>query len=171
MELFNRSGTQEDAEAEVECFRKQLGPFVVAAETTRMPMLFTNVKDAANGRAERFKFTGKDVRLAPKAILALGITFNELATNAVKYGAFSNDTGSVLVTWTTQPSPKGDRLILIWREKDGPTVQERTRLGFGSQVIERGLGHELEGVARLEFPPTGVVCTIDIAALPRGHDE
>src|ERR1700687_3217927 len=42
--MTNKSDEQEDAEAEVERFRKDLGPFVVAAETTRMPMVFTDAK-------------------------------------------------------------------------------------------------------------------------------
>ena len=51
----------------------------------------------ANGRTERFVITGKNIRLPPNATLALGIAFHELATNAVKYGAFSNETGSILL--------------------------------------------------------------------------
>jgi hypothetical protein len=43
-EMTNKSEEQEDAEAEVERFRKELGPFVVAAETTRMAMVFTDAK-------------------------------------------------------------------------------------------------------------------------------
>ena len=39
-----KSGEQRTAEAEVEGFKDELGPFVVAAETTRMPMMFTNAK-------------------------------------------------------------------------------------------------------------------------------
>lgn len=40
----DKSGTQKAAEADVEGFKEELGPFVVAAETTRMPMAFTNAK-------------------------------------------------------------------------------------------------------------------------------
>src|ERR1700724_3009627 len=36
---------QMDAEFEVASFRKGLGPFVVAAETTRMAMVFTDAKE------------------------------------------------------------------------------------------------------------------------------
>ncbi len=43
----DKSGEQKDAEADVEGFRKDLGPFVVAAETTRMPMVFTDARDPA----------------------------------------------------------------------------------------------------------------------------
>jgi PAS domain S-box-containing protein len=41
-----KSKKQKAAESEVESFRKDLGPFVVAAETTRMAMVFTDAKEA-----------------------------------------------------------------------------------------------------------------------------
>ena len=121
-----------------------------------------------NGRAERFVITGPDVRLPPKAALALGIAFNELATNAVKYGAFSNEEGRIAISWTIEPAASGDRLLLHWRERDGPPVTSPARKGFGSQVIERGLAHELDGKVRLDYQAAGVICTIDIPA-PKGH--
>jgi two-component sensor histidine kinase len=37
----------------------------------------------------------------------------------------------------------------------------------GSHLIERGLGHELQGSAHLEYQADGVVCTINLPA-PRG---
>ena len=121
----------------------------------------------ANGRTERFVITGKNIRLPTNVTLALGIAFHELATNAVKYGAFSNEAGSILLAWAIEPTPGGDRLILRWQEKDGPPVTPPTRKGFGSRVIERGLPHELEGTVDLDYRADGVACTIDIPA-PRG---
>ena len=118
----------------------------------------------ANGRSERFEVKGTNIRFPPKAALALGIAFHELATNAVKYGAFSGETGCVRVGWTVEPSPDGDRLILRWSEESGPPVTPPSKKGFGSRVIERGLAHELEGVTRLDYRPDGVVCTINIPA-------
>lgn len=47
-EEITKSDRQKTAEADVDSFRKDLGPFVVAAETTRMAMVFTNAKDANN---------------------------------------------------------------------------------------------------------------------------
>lgn len=124
----------------------------------------------AGGRAERFAIVGDNIRFPPKAALALGIAFHELATNAMKYGAFSNDAGSILIAWTIEPNArnkpdaKGRRLLLHWREKDGPRVSPPARKGFGSRVIERGLAHELGGEVDLDYRPDGVVCTIDIPA-------
>ena len=87
----------------------------------------------------RIVVSGENVRFPPKETLALGIALNELATNAVKYGAFSDDTGSVSIDWTVQPTPEGRRLILQWQEKDGPTVHMPSHKGFGSRVLEVGL--------------------------------
>jgi PAS domain S-box-containing protein len=124
----------------------------------------------ANGRSERFEVKGSNIRFPPKAALALGIAFHELATNAVKYGAFSGETGCVRVGWTVEPSPGGDRLILGWTEEGGPPVTPPSKKGFGSRVIERGLAHELEGVTRLDYRPDGVVCTINIPAPQAAFD-
>ncbi|MGM4983073.1 HWE histidine kinase domain-containing protein [Rhizobium sp. SG570] len=117
-----------------------------------------------NGRSEHFVITGRNIRVSPKVTLALGIAFHELATNAVKYGAFSNKTGSVLISWTIGPSPGGDWLHLRWQEKDGPSVTYPSRKGFGSRVIERGLAHELEGTVDLDYRSEGIVCTINFPA-------
>lgn len=125
----------------------------------------------SNGRTGRIVIRGDNIRLSPKATLALGIAFHELATNAVKYGAFSNETGSILLTWRIEPKPEGNRLILHWQEKDGPPVTPPTRKGFGSRVIERGLGHELEGTVKLDYRADGVDCTIDIPASRDARDE
>ncbi|UTH49368.1 PAS domain-containing protein [Loktanella salsilacus] len=125
---------------------------------------------ATDVRARRVKITGDNIRFGPKPALALGIAFNELATNAMKYGAFSNENGSIRIKWTIEPSPTGRRLRLIWTEKDGPAVTPPTRKGFGSQVIERGLAHELDGTVGLDYRAEGVVCAMDIPA-PVSDDE
>ena len=124
----------------------------------------------ANGRAERFVVRGENVRFPPNAALAMGIAFHELATNAVKYGAFSDGAGCIIVEWTVVPSSDGDRLILHWRETDGPPVVPPTRTGFGSRAIERGLAHELNGSVDLAYHADGVVCTIDIPAPLGAHN-
>jgi PAS domain S-box-containing protein len=123
-----------------------------------------------DGRTGRLAINGENIRFPPKAVLALGIAFNELGTNAVKYGAFSNEMGSILISWKLEHTPEGDRLVLEWREKNGPPVTPPSRKGFGSQVLERGLAHELGGAVHLAYLPGGLVCTINIPA-PRAIDE
>ena len=124
----------------------------------------------AGDAAERFEIGDFNVRLTPKITLALGVALLELATNAAKYGALSNDHGVVTLTWAIETVAGGDRLVLRWREKHGPPVRPPAHQGFGSQVLERGLAHELGAVVRLEFPPAGVVCVIDLPApVPHRH--
>ncbi len=125
----------------------------------------------AGDGAARFVIAGRNVRISPQTALALGVALNELATNALKYGALSNEAGCVLIEWAVAPMPAGNRLIIRWQEKDGPTVAPPSRKGFGSQVIERGLCHELAGTVHLDFPEEGAVCTINIPAPDRAHVE
>ena len=120
--------------------------------------------ERVDGRAERFAITGENIRLPPKTALALGIAFHELANNAVTHGAFSNEAGSILIAWTIEPMPEGDRLILRWQEKDGPPVTLPSQKGFGARVLERGLAHELDAAVQLDYPADGLMCRIDISA-------
>ena len=124
----------------------------------------------SDGRAERIVIKGENIRLPPKSALALGIVFNELATNAVKYGAFANGAGSILIEWKLDPSPQGSRVILHWQEKAGPLVTPPSRRGFGSRVIEHGLD-ALEATVTLDYRPTGLLCTMNIPAPGRTRDE
>jgi two-component sensor histidine kinase/PAS domain-containing protein len=104
---------------------------------------------------ERLQFNGLDIRVRPKAALALSIALHELATNAVKYGALSNNTGQVEISWTAD-SP----FQLRWEEIDGPAVAPPARRGFGSRMIEQGLAYEFGGKVDLRFEVSGVLCII-----------
>jgi len=116
------------------------------------------------GHAQRFTIAGENLHLSPKTTLSLAIALHELATNAVKYGAFSNDAGKIDISWALEPESGKDRLVLRWRERGGPPVLAPARRGFGSWVLERGLAHELGGRVSLAYDPNGVSCVIDIPA-------
>ncbi len=108
----------------------------------------------------RIHIAGPDRRLSPRMSLALAMALQELATNAVKYGALSNETGEVRLEWQVDESGKEPRLHLTWAESGGPSVKAPSRQGFGTRLIERSLAQDLEGEVRLAFEPTGLVCTI-----------
>jgi two-component sensor histidine kinase len=86
---------------------------------------------------------------------------HELATNATKYGALSNETGQVRVAWKTSRHGPAKSLRLCWKESGGPPVNPPKQKGFGSLLIERALQNQL-GQARLDFDPDGLVCEIEI---------
>src|SRR6185369_140876 len=73
----------------------------------------------------RIRVTGPDIRLAPRSALTVAMALHELATNAAKYGALSNDRGQVYIDWTTADATGQFRLI--WREVGGPPVAAPAR--------------------------------------------
>ncbi len=114
-----------------------------------------------SGEGERFVIEGPDLTVKPKAALALGMAFHELATNAAKYGALSKSTGQVRVAWEVV-SASESMLRLEWMESGGPPVEKTGRKGFGSTVIERGLSLELDGEVEIDLKPGGLVCTMEL---------
>lgn len=114
-----------------------------------------------NGRSGHFSIEGDDVRLPPKLALTFALVFQEMATNASKYGALSNGgSGRVHICWRAEPGPRGDMLRLLWQESGGPEVKPPSRRGFGSHLIEGGLAKELCGKVLLDYAPEGVVCDV-----------
>jgi len=109
---------------------------------------------------DRFDLHGQDVRLPPRITLAIAMALQELGTNAVKYGALSNQAGRIAISWSITKQAGEMRLELIWKETGGPPVVEPSRRGFGTRLIERSLAHELRGDVTIAFAPSGVVCTI-----------
>jgi two-component sensor histidine kinase len=109
----------------------------------------------------RFVVNGPHVRITPRMSLALAMALHELATNAVKYGALSNKTGTVEVSWNVRNGAEPPRLALRWKEAGGPPVVTPQRRGFGSRLIQRTLAQDLDGQVDISFASSGVVCTVD----------
>lgn len=102
---------------------------------------------------------GPPLELAPNDALSFGLAVHELATNAAKYGALSVAGGQVTIRWQTA----GDRLAEVeWRETGGPPVAEQRQRGFGTELIEKIVAHELRQPVALDFRPEGVVCTMRV---------
>jgi two-component sensor histidine kinase len=88
------------------------------------------------------------------------MALQELTTNATKYGALSNDTGHVTVSWILRgEDPPG--LFLRWQEGGGPPVESPIHHGFGSRLLKRNLAEELGGKVDVQYARAGVICTID----------
>jgi PAS domain S-box-containing protein len=110
---------------------------------------------------QRFEISGPPVRLRPKAALSLSMAFHELSTNALKYGALSNETGRIGIHWNLVGPNGAHRLHVRWKEANGPEVQAPQRKGFGSRLLERALSHELGAKVALSFEQRGVICEIE----------
>ena len=65
---------------------------------------------------------GPHVELKAEAAQAMAMVLHELATNAAKYGAFSNRSGRVPLRWRWLRNGSSGRLAIEWQEIGGPQV-------------------------------------------------
>lgn len=107
---------------------------------------------------------GPDVLLPPQCTSILAMTLHELATNAVKYGALSHNAGQLGISWKTA---RGNRLLLNWEERGSLVpVAARRGNGFGMQLIDKGIRHNLGGDTKVEFRPTGLYVELNVPLEP-----
>jgi two-component sensor histidine kinase len=117
--------------------------------------------------AARFRIDGPEILLEPQLAMALILILHEMATNALKYGALSNDSGHVELTW--QPVAQSARtpaLWLRWAETGGPPVTPPRHRGFGTRLIEGLLAPKADVATELVFSQVGVVLTIQAPLAP-----
>ncbi|MGH6895388.1 MAG: chemotaxis protein CheB [Geminicoccaceae bacterium] len=103
---------------------------------------------------------GEPVTLTANQGLGLSLILHELATNAVKYGALSDQEGRVHLSWRLEDGNPGRRVRLLWQERGGPPVEPPGEKGFGMRLIERACTYELEGEVELEYVPDGLRCEV-----------
>jgi two-component sensor histidine kinase len=105
--------------------------------------------------SKRASSSGLSVLLSPQHAQNFTLALHELATNAAKYGALSNTTGKVQVSWTIEPDQSGSVLKFRWKESGGPPVSPPARQGFGSQLL-KGIFSDVS----LKYPVEGLRCEI-----------
>ncbi|SDJ52107.1 CheR family methyltransferase [Salipiger marinus] len=101
---------------------------------------------------ERIRTEGPDLRLPPRDALALGMVLHELATNAAKYGALSNDAGLVQIMWRQE----AQQVLLHWQESGGPQVRPPVENGFGFKLIDGQVTAQMDGEIDTTFAPEGL---------------
>ena len=101
-----------------------------------------------------FSVGGPPLSLAPRAAEVIGMAIHELATNSLKYGALSTESGHVDIGWSRRSDGSG--FMLWWREHGGPPVEEPKDNGFGTTLIRDVPRHNLGAVVTLAYHPGGV---------------
>ena len=92
-----------------------------------------------------------------KTATTLALVVHELATNSVKYGAFSSATGTLDVSCTIEDESE---VVLVWTERGGPKVEAPDTAGYGSKLVGRVVANELSGTITREWAADGAVITI-----------
>ena len=133
-------------------------------------VVLLTVRSAFGEPDARLDLEGPDFLLEPEVALALTMIVHELTTNAMKYGALSNDTGKVNVDWSVAPGEGCDVLTFRWRESGGPHVTEPDQPGFGTRLIQRGISSRRGSSVELRYDPDGVTCVLE-TSLERKPEE
>ena len=108
----------------------------------------------ARAQSARVIWEGDDISLSPNTAMLVGLAIHELLTNAVKYGALSNDVGEVRICVRA----KGDRFQrLTWTERGGPKVIPGGREGFGTLLLRTILPSELNASAQWRLEEDGLI--------------
>ncbi len=105
---------------------------------------------------KRIFIDGPPLDVSVAGAQCIGMVVHELATNAAKHGALSNQVGRVDLAWKIESGAGEERFMISWVERDGPPVVAPTHRGFGSTVITNIAELSLEGEVQLEFAPSGL---------------
>ncbi len=115
------------------------------------------IQESLGHYGQPFQMEGPDLSLSPNTAVSLGMALHELATNAVKYGAWSQG-GEVRIE--TAVDETAGMITVAWRETGGPQIEAPRARGFGSRLLEQGIASELGGEVGLQFAREGLSCVI-----------
>jgi two-component sensor histidine kinase len=130
-----------------------MGTEHASKQTTVDALLRTVLQPYKDGSRGRIVLKGPDVAVGAKAVTGLALALHETATNAVKYGALSQPSGAIRVTWDAS----GDDFHLEWDETGGPVIDVTPQArGFGSVLTERSITGELGGKIEHDWRRNGL---------------
>jgi two-component sensor histidine kinase len=120
-------------------------------------LLRTELEPYGENAPGRLVLGGPELALESAQGVALGLAVNELATNALKYGALATPNGRLEVSWRLE----GNHLVLDWLEADGPEVRTAALESFGSRLLRRLIEGQLGGSVIRQLEKDGVTCRLE----------
>jgi PAS domain S-box-containing protein len=113
--------------------------------------------DRAGGR--QYQISGNDVPVSDRSATPLALLIHELATNAVKYGAFSTGEGRIRI----ETGQQAGQAVIVWTEAGGPKIASvPAQMGFGTQLSDISIISQLGGTLERDWRDQGLVVTITI---------
>lgn len=129
------------------------------AETTRLSDLLDRILAPYLSHPDQATLTGPQITLGASAATSLALVFHELATNAAKYGALAEEDGRLNVAWTVSATD----VTLTWSEyRAAATGEVPTHRGFGSQLIEMSVQHQLKGTMTYDWSRAGLRVSLTV---------
>ncbi len=101
---------------------------------------------------------GPDIELAPNDALSLGLGDPRTGDQCRQIRRAQPAVGPARDPWSLEPC--GSKARVDWAERGGPPVPAERGRGFGTDLIEKIVAHELQHPVELRFDPEGVSCTL-----------
>jgi two-component system, chemotaxis family, CheB/CheR fusion protein len=114
-------------------------------------------------REGKVRVFGPPVTLPFELLRTFALAVHELTTNALKYGALKEPTGSLSISWEVRQDDGQQRLLFDWTEAGVAIPAPPERKGFGRQLIERALAFTADAKSNSSFGPDGLTCHIELA--------
>ena len=109
------------------------------------------------GSGSTMRIAAPDIVIGEKTTTVLALVVHELATNSLKYGAFSAPSGKLDVSCHSE----GAEVVVVWSERGGPGVKLPTGPGgYGSKLLDRSVRGHLGGSIDRDWRPDGLVATL-----------
>lgn len=138
------------------CALRQGEELLVKSATERTTIDKLLRRELGNYDQNRLLLNGPEIFVEGEIVKSLCMIAHELATNAVKYGAWSNDVGRVAISWSMADTVA----VLHWVETAGPTPKAVPTSGFGSVLITTLL-RQHNGKMETRYEPSGAVFVFD----------
>ena len=121
-----------------------------------LAVLLTPYDDAGHNRS-RMLLSVPEVRVGESSATTFALIVHELATNSIKHGALSTESGTLNISCTAD----NDDVTLVWTEQGGPPVIAPTGPeGFGTKLVSKSLSGQLGGSIGLAWPKEGAIVTM-----------
>ncbi len=131
-------------------------------EGASLPDLIGEVLAPFRTHSGNVRMQGEPLAVTATATQALALVLQELATNAVKYGALSVPDGKVSVAWwRVDAAAKPEQVRLVWRESGGPPAALPPVKGFGLSLLQDMAALELGASVDCAFLPEGLEYTLE----------
>ena len=127
-------------------------------------LVTAELADYGIAREGRVAIEGPPVRLRIKATVAIGMLLHDLAENALRKGGLSVPQGRLQLTWSIEQPEKPDaRLVIHWRETDGPEHSSAIEAALDGPTLSRRLKEEIEASAEIRFGDRGIEADIAVS--------
>lgn len=98
--------------------------------------------------------------IGEQSATTLALVIHELATNSLKYGALSSESGILDISGTSTD----EEVHMVWTERGGPSVSSKGEEGYGSKLLNRSITGQLGGSIATDWSDDGIIVTVTMNA-------